>query len=174
MVLGLWDGRLRRAAALVSVEQTFDNLPSNETIICVVGVVLIFWRPSGRSVCISAVGMWMRKRGNGGTRAATRATLIFVHMLRTYPSLTMHAGFSDKTGQESNRNVGLIERRRDRSRTRHSLGGRLVKYRRCTRIHIEFPNAMHDQLGGGQRQRHMICPTGGPLLCALVMAFGLD
>ena len=35
MVLGLWDGRLRRAAALVSVEQTFDNLPSNETIICV-------------------------------------------------------------------------------------------------------------------------------------------
>ncbi|KAG9954856.1 hypothetical protein KCU85_g269, partial [Aureobasidium melanogenum] len=34
-MLGLWDGRLRRAAALVSVEQTFDNLPSNETIICV-------------------------------------------------------------------------------------------------------------------------------------------
>jgi hypothetical protein len=28
---------------------------------------------------------------NGGTRAATRATLIFVHMLRTYPSLMMHA-----------------------------------------------------------------------------------
>jgi hypothetical protein len=41
MVLGLWDGRLRRAAALVSVEQTFDNLPSNETIICVVGVVFL-------------------------------------------------------------------------------------------------------------------------------------
>jgi len=63
MVLGLWDGRLRRAAALVSVEQTFDNLPSNETIICVARCRVDFWRPSGRSVCISAVGMWIGKRG---------------------------------------------------------------------------------------------------------------
>jgi hypothetical protein len=92
MVLGLWDGRLRRAAALVIVEQTFDNnLPSNETIICVVGVVY-FHGVRLDGACASVRWVCGFENGwNGGTRAATRATLIFVHMLRTYPSLMMHA-----------------------------------------------------------------------------------
>lgn len=79
-MLGLWDGRLRRAAALVSVEQTFDNLPSNETIICVgwcrVSLASSVWTKREHQ-CGGYVDVdgW-----NGGTKAATRATLIFVHM----------------------------------------------------------------------------------------------
>jgi len=89
-VLGLWDGRLRRAAALVSVEQTFDNLPSNETIICVVGVVSLACR---RSASEYLCGGWVDVEGwNGGTKAATRATLISVlSYVENYPSLVMHA-----------------------------------------------------------------------------------
>ena len=91
MVLGLWDGRLRRAAALVSVEQTFDNLPSNETIICV-GRCRVDFLASVWTKRVHQCGGYVDENGwNGGTRAATRATLIFVHMLRTYPSLMMHA-----------------------------------------------------------------------------------
>lgn len=60
------------------------------------------------------------KAWNGGTRAATRATLIFVHMLRTYPSLMDDAcGFlRARRDKDEARNAGLIEQRRRSWQTR--------------------------------------------------------
>jgi len=87
----------------------------------------------------------------------------------------MHAASSEKTGQERIKKCGLDraapEIVADKARQGTSLRSRCQVSTMHT-IHIEFANAMHDQLAGGRRQRHMICPTGGPLLSALVMAFG--
>ena len=104
-----------------------------------------------------------RKAWNGGTRAATRATLIFVHMLRTLPLSDDACGFFREDGTREDQKKWARQGTSLRSRCQVST---------MHTIHIEFANAMHDQLAGGRRQRHMICPTGGPLLSALVMAFG--
>lgn len=88
---------------------------------------------------------------NGGTKPATRATLIFVHVEHCVEDLPLSVvrdacGFTEKTRDKilgsSSKNVGLIEHTWGSQQTRldkaQSLPGDGQFYRRWTTIHIEF------------------------------------